>query len=405
MSLFRVLSNKNIFRLNSVIIRNLAFTSSYGDIDSKCKRYLLYFAGAGLVTGACFNEKNVFSFPTIKAARPIIDEGAAAGGDDGKIGKNFIADAVEKTVSAVVYIETQGRHPIHGNPITVSSGSGFIVAADGLIITNAHVVANKSRVKVKLYDGRLFDGFVEDIDPISDLATIRINCNNLHVIKLGNSSKVRPGEWVVAVGSPLSLSNTITAGVVSSINRGSHELGLHHKNMEYIQTDASINFGNSGGPLVNLDGEAIGINTMKVTAGISFAIPADYAREFLKRGQDKKAKGWFGRGGGESGPNRRRYMGITMLTLTPSIIQELQQRQPDFPSDVTQGVLVFKIVIGSPAYNGGLQPGDILVKINDAPITSATDVYRALETAQDLRVTVVRKHQTIILTVVPEVTE
>lgn len=333
-------------------------------------------------------------------------------GDDGTNSKskrfNFIADVVEKTAPAVVYIEIQGRHPFSGTPMTLSNGSGFIVCEDGLILTNAHVVANKSSVIVKLYDGRTFSGKVECVDPVTDLATIRINQNKLPTLKLGSSGNLRPGEWVVAMGNPLSLSNTITAGVISSVHRESSELGLHNKNMEYLQTDASITFGNSGGPLLNLDGEVIGINTMKVTAGISFAIPSDRAKEFLqssaKMSKKDESKGWFGfhSSGDSAGAVKRRYMGITMLTLTPSIILELQQRQADFPRDVDSGVLIWKVVVGSPAYNGGLHPGDVVIRINDSVVKSASDVYKALETAPELRLVILRKQQKLVMTIIPQ---
>ncbi|CAH1778130.1 unnamed protein product [Owenia fusiformis] len=367
--------------------------------------------GIGLaVSGAVYNLapsatetlklSNVLGhLPFVCAATPV--------SDDDKPSKrfNYIADTVEKAIPAVVYIEIQGKHPYSGQNVQTSNGSGFIVRENGLILTNAHVVANKQVVKVKLNDGRVFDGYIQAVDPISDLATIRINADNLPVLKLGESSSLRPGEWVIAMGSPLSLSNTVTAGIVSTVHRGSKELGLNHKDMEYIQTDAVITFGNSGGPLVNLDGEAVGINTMKVTTGISFAIPADYAKKFLEKAslleKRSESKGsWFS---GKKNIVGRRYMGITMLTLTPSIIMELQQRMDgDFP-DVKHGVWIHKVVIDSPAYNGGIRPGDVITKINGEDVKSAKDVYDAVKgTDQKLHITIIRNSRSSTVTVVPE---
>ncbi|XP_037268933.1 HTRA2-related serine protease isoform X2 [Rhipicephalus microplus] len=258
---------------------------------------------------------------------------------------NFIADAVEKTAPAVVYIEILGRHPFTQQQIAVSNGSGFVVRPDGLILTNAHVVADGRLVTVKLHDGRQFTGKVEAVDRRSDLATVRIPAKGLPTLPLTRTDQLRPGEWVVAMGSPLALNNTITAGVVSSVHRSSKELGIHNE-MDYIQTDAAINFGNSGGPLINLDGNVIGINTMKVTAGISFAIPADYALDFLELASKKSQ---------EETSADRWYLGITMLTLTPSLILELQQRDPMFPH-VSNGVLIWRVMLGSPANLYGRSP-------------------------------------------------
>ncbi|XP_058442973.1 serine protease HTRA2, mitochondrial [Malaya genurostris] len=292
---------------------------------------------------------------------------------------NFIADVVDVSAPAVVYIEIKDtRHYdfFSGQPVTVSNGSGFIIEQDGLILTNAHVVISKPNalVTVKLLDGRTFPGAVEDVDPNSDLATVRIKCQDLPVMKLGKSSELKSGEWVVALGSPLALNNTVTAGVVSSTQRPSQELGLRGKDINYIQTDAAITFGNSGGPLVNLDGEAIGINSMKVTPGISFAIPIDHAREFLQRGADRrKAKGYST----EKIPVRR-YMGITMLTLTAEILRELRQRSLNVPETVQNGILVWKVIQGSPAHVGGLYPGDIITSINNKPVKNSADVYELL---------------------------
>nr|CAD7439673.1 unnamed protein product [Timema bartmani] len=312
-----------------------------------------------------------------------------------------------------------------GHPATASNGSGFIVHKDGLILTNAHVVIGKShsQVQVRLHDGSVYPGVVEDVDMKSDLATVRIQRKDLTVMKLGSSASARPGEFVVALGSPLSLSNTITAGVISSVNRGSEELGLKGRDMGYIQTDAAITFGNSGGPLVNLDGEAIGINSMKVTAGISFAIPIDYAKEFLDASEQRsKFKGTYRFIfiqecihcynimlryeniivlPGSAAATKRRYMGITMLTLTPQIISEILARHK-LPEGVTHGVLVWKVVVASPAYTAGLKPGDIVTHINNKPVKGANDIYMALEAGKPLVMMVVRENKRFEVTVIPE---
>nr|CAD7197185.1 unnamed protein product [Timema douglasi] len=347
-----------------------------------------------------------------EAARPVSSDG---GGDIPNIPShrkthNFIADVVEKVAPAVVYIEIKDTRRFDfftGHPATASNGSGFIVHKDGLILTNAHVVIGKphSQVQVKLHNGIVYTGVVENVDMKSDLATVRIQCKDLTVMKLGSSASARPGEFVVALGSPLSLSNTITAGVISSVNRGSEELGLKGRNMGYIQTDAAITFGNSGGPLVNLDGEAIGINSMNVTAGISFAIPVDYAKEFLAASeQRKKFKGTYRFifiQEYNTTATKRRYMGITMLTLTPQIISEIIARQK-LPEGVTHGVLVWKVVQASPAYMAGLKPGDIVTQINNNPVKGANDIYTALESAKSLVMMVVRENRRFEVTVIPE---
>jgi HtrA serine peptidase 2 len=239
---------------------------------------------------------------------------------------------------------------------------------------------------------------VEEVDVKSDLATVRIPAKDLPVMPLGESSTVRPGEFVIAMGSPLSLSNTITTGVVSTPARLRAELGLRDRDVpEYIQTDAAITFGNSGGPLVNLDGEAIGINSMKVTPGISFAIPIDYAKKFLKRSEEAtKARGRRGL------PPSRRYVGITMLTINPQIVEELRARL-EMPAGVKSGIVIFRVIRGSPADKAGLLPGDIVTHINSAVVHGSNDVYKHLE-GEDvvLRMRVCRKAKFLDVNVRPE---
>ncbi|XP_070698061.1 serine protease HTRA2, mitochondrial-like [Pempheris klunzingeri] len=312
---------------------------------------------------------------------------------------NFIADVVEKSSPAVVYIEIVGRHPFSGREVPVSNGSGFIISSDGLIVTNAHVVANKRGVRVKLTNGDTYNATVQDVDQVADIATIKITARNpLPTLTLGRSSDIRQGEFVVAMGSPFALRNTITSGIVSSVQRGSKELGLSNSNMEYIQTDAAIDFGNSGGPLINLDGEVIGINTMKVTAGISFAIPSDRLRLFLDQA-DKKKSSWFG--GSEM---KRRYIGVMMLTLTQSIIAELKLRDPSFP-DVTHGILIHRVIMGSPANRAGMLPGDIVLEINGAKANTSEEIYQAVHSSDKITMVVQRGHEVLQLGMTPEYTE
>jgi HtrA serine peptidase 2 len=190
----------------------------------------------------------------------------------------------------------------------------------------------------------------------------------------------------------------VTSGVVSSIERPSAELGIR-TNINYIQTDAAITFGNSGGPLVNLDGEAIGINSMKVTAGISFAIPIDYARNFLKLAEEKVGKDKTYQ---EKTANRR-YMGITMLTLTPEILAELKQRGSPIPEAIKNGILVWKVIVGSPAHTSGLSAGDIILNINNIDVKQSSDIYDILSSkTKVLNMIVLRNGQMIKVTVVPD---
>ena len=185
--------------------------------------------------------------------------------------------------------------PVQGGVfVAASSGSGFIVDG-GFIVTNAHVVERGSgAVRVTMWDGTRLTGRVHSMDRRADIALVKIDqsghLKNLPSARLGNSSEVIPGEFVAALGSPLTLSNSVTFGIVSSVSRNGSELGMGSGSIDYIQTDAAINVGNSGGPLINMEGEVIGINTMKLRGsdGISFAIPIDLAKiviHHLQRGK------------------------------------------------------------------------------------------------------------------------
>uniref|UniRef100_A0A671XVT8 HtrA serine peptidase 1b n=1 Tax=Sparus aurata TaxID=8175 RepID=A0A671XVT8_SPAAU len=297
---------------------------------------------------------------------------------------NFIADVVEKIAPAVVHIELYRNQVLYG--------SGFVVSEDGLIVTNAHVVANKHRVKVELKSGATFDAKIKDVDEKADIALIKIDTPmKLPVLLLGRSADLRPGEFVVAIGSPFSLQNTVTTGIVSTTQRGGKELGLRNSDMDYIQTDAIINYGNSGGPLVNLDGEVIGINTLKVTAGISFAIPSDKIRQFLAESHDRQSKGF----------TEPHVWAVFLLVSSDRLAKELKERQSDFP-DVTSGAYVIEVISRTPAETAGLQESDVIISINNERITSASDVSAAIKRDETLRTVVRRGNEDVILTIIPE---
>ena len=220
---------------------------------------------------------------------------------------NFIADAVEKVGPAVVRIDAsrtvRRRMPdamenplfrrFFGDEIPRSlderieqgTGSGFVLRDDGQIITNAHVVDGADTVNVTLKDGRTFAGRVVGTDTVTDIAAIKIDAEQLPTVSLGRSDVLTPGQWAIAIGNPLGLDNTVTAGIISALDRSSSQIGISNKRVQFIQTDAAINPGNSGGPLLNDRGEVIGINTaIRANAqGLGFAIPIETAIRIAQR--------------------------------------------------------------------------------------------------------------------------
>ncbi|TSR04294.1 Serine protease HTRA1 [Bagarius yarrelli] len=278
---------------------------------------------------------------------------------------NFIADVVDKIAPAVVHLELFRKMPYTNREMPVSAGSGFIVSEDGWIVTNAHVLANKQRIKVELNSGDHYNATIKDVDQKLDIALIKIDA-----------------KFVVAVGSPFSLQNTVTTGIISTTQRGSRELGLHDSDMEYIQTDAIIN-----------DGDVVGINTLKVTAGISFAIPSDQIRQFLADSYERQTKGIT--------QPKKRYMGVRMFQLTPSLIRNLRERERDFP-DVSSGVYIYEVIPGTAASGAGLKNHDVIIGINGKAVQTTDDVSYAVQSAKTLLVTVRRLDSTVTLTVVPE---
>ncbi|KAF0714420.1 Aste57867_3878 [Aphanomyces stellatus] len=299
------------------------------------------------------------------------------------LSRNFIADAVETAAPAVVNITLFNDHHVPS-----SSGSGFIIEATGLVVTNAHVVANLNRntsitvcgftrepilvgnilAQVTLADGSKYLASVHSFDNVADLALLQLDGSptGLPTMAIGSSSEIRAGEWVVALGSPLSLQNSVSAGIVSATARHSSELGFSQRRnqTEYIQTDAAINMGNSGGPLVNLDGQVIGINTMKLAggvSGISFAIPIDMAIEIIEQLRKNKTVA-------------RPYVGMQMIQFGGNVLPEISKLYPDVP----QGVVVKSVTPGSPAAAAGILPGDVILEFAGTKISSVKDVVSAL---------------------------
>ncbi len=234
-------------------------------------------------------------------------------------------------------------------------GSGFVVGSDGVILTNAHVVEGADEVKVKLSDRREFKGKVVGIDKQTDIAVVRIDAKGLPTVKLGDPSKIRVGEWVLAIGSPFGFENTATAGIVSGTSRSLPE-GTY---VPFIQTDAAVNPGNSGGPLFNLKGEVIGINSAIYSRtggymGLAFAIPIDVAKTV----EDQLLK---------TGKVERGRIGVGIQEVSSSLARS-------FGLDRPRGALVSTVETGGPAAKAGVKPGDVILSFNGKPIDTSSQL-------------------------------
>lgn len=231
-----------------------------------------------------------------------------------------------------------------------SLGSGFIISESGYIVTNYHVIKGADQIKVVMHDKKEYEAKVIGTDPMTDLALIKIKADNLQPLEFGSSNDMSVGSWVVAIGSPFGLEQTVTAGIISAKGRiiGSGPFD------DFIQTDASINPGNSGGPLLNLDGEVIGINTAIVRSGqgIGFAIPSDMATGIIEQLTSNKTvqRGWLG----------------------VSILDYVAEEGSD--EKIAKGVYVDRVFDGEPAARAGIKAGDIIFQINDKPISTRRDL-------------------------------
>ncbi|MBX9572382.1 MAG: trypsin-like peptidase domain-containing protein [Candidatus Obscuribacterales bacterium] len=268
----------------------------------------------------------------------------------------------------------QRRYESHG------AGSGFIIRPDGYILTNNHVVQKAEEIKVTLADKREFTGKVVGKDKYSDLALVKIEATGLKPAKLGESKSIRPGDWAIAIGSPLGLSQTVTLGIVSAIGRSIDNLNA----VELIQTDAAINPGNSGGPLLNIKGEVIGVNNAVRRDGqnIGFAIPIDIA----KTASEQLIK---------TGKIPHPYVGIAMKDMDEKLAKAL-----GVPPD-TKGVIVAQTTRNSPAADSGLRAGDVIQKIDGKTVATSREVQnvvRAHKPGDSLVLLVLRQDQLLPIT-------
>lgn len=243
-----------------------------------------------------------------------------------------------------------------GAPPLRGLGSGFIVSPDGYVITNAHVVSEAAEVTVKLPDRREFPAKVVGADLRSDIALLKVDATGLPTVKLGKAEHVTPGEWVAAIGSPFGFENSVTVGVVSATARA---LGPQSSVVPFIQTDVAVNPGNSGGPLFNLRGEVIGVNSQIYSAtggyqGISFAIPIDVAMDVQRQLR-------------ETGRVTRGRIGVTIQDVNAQLAQSFRLDRP-------RGALISSVEPGGPAAQAGLKPGDVILSVNDETIETSTEL-------------------------------
>jgi len=301
-----------------------------------------------------------------------------------------VAEAVERVAPSVVHVQVEAAKPGRSSRSRTpsgGSGSGFVFTPDGLILTNGHVVQHASRIRAGLADGRVADADLIGADMGTDLAVLRISASDLVPASIGDSSRLRPGHLVIAIGNPLGFEATVTAGVVSALGR-TMRATTGRLIDQVIQTDAALNPGNSGGPLVNSRGEVVGVNTAVVMGaqGICFAIPANTAREVA--GQLIR-----------HGRVRRSYLGVIGQT-----VRLPRSSGARLGLAVQSGVLVTGIEPGSPAQGAGLAERDVIIGLAGSAVATVDDLQRTLNHAligETVELTVIRAGSTRSLSVVP----
>jgi len=297
------------------------------------------------------------------------------------------AEKVSPSVAKIEVTQTAGRAR-NGEPRERhGGGSGFVFTPDGLVLTNSHVVHDASRIHLSLPDGRRFPAHLIGEDPATDLAVVRIDAPNLTVAELGDSQKLRVGQLAIAIGNPYGCQYTVTAGVVSALGRS---LRSYSGRMidDVIQTDASLNPGNSGGPLVSSDGQVIGVNTATIMGaqGLCFAIGINTAKFVASRLLTQ-------------GRIRRSYIGVEAQTVP---LHRRIVRFYDLPKET--GVIVLAATDGSPAQKAGLREGDVIIAFGGHPVAGVDDLHRLLTDTQvgvKNTITVLRRTERLELKIVP----
>lgn len=350
-----------------------------------------YWAGKNSQTGAPAGDTSAAALSTGSTT-------ALSAGRAGTLGVETIANIADSAGKAVVNIDTMtvvqlpyfaetfspldffgfGGGEMVPQPILQKRrgvGSGLIIREDGYILTNNHVVGNAQQIKVSLQDKRTFDGKVIGRDPFTDLAVVKIDAKGLPVSKIGESKSLRPGDFAIAIGSPLGFDHTVTLGIISALGRSIDAENKPISNL--IQTDAAINPGNSGGPLLNINGEVVGVNVAIRGDGqnIGFAIPSEVFSEVSKQ---LIAQGHVS----------RPYLGIKMQIMDEAMAQAL-----GLPPN-TKGALVAQVGQGSPAEEGGLQIQDVITSIDGQPVKEPEDVrafVKSKKTGDIVRIAVLRQ--------------
>ena len=362
--------------------------------------------GAGAGYGASREAANQSSVPGANAPGSIAPISMAS--YSGQAAPQGIApvdftQAAERSVEAVVHVKTKyyrqqqyvdpfyqfffGRPKQSQQPSAMASGSGVILSNDGYIVTNNHVIEDANEIEVVLNDKRTFAAQLIGTDPNTDLALLKIEATNLPTIEIGNSDDLRVGEWVLAVGNPFNLTSTVTAGIVSAKARSINILNSDMKIESFIQTDAAVNPGNSGGALVNTRGQLVGINTAIASqtgsyAGYAFAIPTAIMQKVVA---DLR----------QYGTVQRALLGIRMLDIT-------QQVKDQLSLESMEGVYVGEVISGSAADKAGMKAGDVIVQVDGRPINASSQLQEQIgrkNPGDQITILVRRGHRSVSLQV------